>query len=261
MDPVMNMIFFIQKTILYLLMPPSGPMLVILAGFLLTRTRYVKLGKIFMVSGSLILYLMSTSIASNVLIRPLENDYPPLQSLDMDNVSAVVVLTSGVKDLSHIGLTMRPDVSSIARLEYGIELYRRLRGVPFIISGGKADPAKPDLSIGKALGKVAAALGIPEDDLIIEDASINTYEGALQVSRIFKGNGRKIVLVTSAFHMGRAIGFFKKAGFDVIPASTDYRGEKMGLNLYSLIPSSGNLATSGTAVYEYLTRIWYFFTL
>lgn len=237
-------------------MPPSGPLLIVLFGFLLLRTNnYRKTGKTVTVSGFLLLYLLSTGLVANVLIRPLEDSYPPL--MDKVKADAIVVLTAGVRDLSHIGMTPYPDSSSLERLIYGYQIHRSLDGVPIIISGGKADPSKSDVSIGAALGKVALEIGVPEKDLIVEDESLNTFEGALQVKEMLKGRGDKVILVTSASHMARSVKLYKKVGFDVTPAPTDFMGGPIFSSIYSFIPSAGSLGISATALYEYLSTLWY----
>lgn len=192
---------------------------------------------------------------ANVLIRPLEDRYPPLK--DKVKADAIVVLTAGVRDVSHIGMTPYPDSSSLERLIHGYQLYRSLDGVPIIISGGRADPSKPDVSIGAALGKVALGMGLQENDLIVEDKSLNTFEGALQVNEILKGRGDKVILVTSASHMARSVKLYRKAGFDVVPAPTDFMGGPIFFSIYSFIPSADSLGISATALYEYLSTLWY----
>lgn len=216
---------------------------------------YRKTGKTVLVSGFLFLYLLSTGFVANLLIRPLEKNHPPLR--DMVKADAIVVLTAGVRDLSHIGLGPYPDPSSLERLLHGYQVYRSLDGIPVIISGGRADPSKPGISIGGALGRTALSLGIAKRDLLIEDDSINTYEGALRVRDILKGKGKMVILVTSASHMARSVRLYRKVGFDVVPAPTDFLGGPLSLSLHSFIPTAGSMAVSSTAIYEYLSTLWY----
>jgi len=228
-------------------------LILILLGVLLLRGRHRKLGRVLLFCGFFSLYFISTAFVSNLLIAPLERNHPPLQKIV--KTDAIVVLTAGIRDLSHIGLGYYPDPSSLDRLLYGYQVYRSLEGVPLVISGGRADPTKPDISIGKTLGSAALAMGMPKRDLVIEDDSVNTYEGALNVRRLLKV--KKVILVTSASHMARSVRLYRKAGFDVIPAPTDFMGGPESLNLYSFIPTAGSMAVSSTALYEYLSTGWY----
>ncbi len=252
------MFFYLQKLILHLLLPPASPLLLVLAGYLLYRKNVKKAGTYCMIAGIGILYLLSTSIVSNLLIRPLENDYPPLH-VPPGNTHTIVILTAGAKDLSHIGIGPYPGLSSIARLEHAVELFGKAPADLFIISGGKGDTAKPDISIGRSLIGTARALGIPDDRLVIEDTSRNTFESAQEVRLLLNEEQQTLILVTSAFHMKRSVAFYEQAGFTVIPAPTDYKGEALRFNLFTFIPSSQSLDDSSTALYEYLCRIWYTF--
>ena len=252
------MIYF-ARTVLNILLPPSGLLIMLIVGALLLKTRFKKSGKTFVVISVALLYFFSTGLGSGFLLEPLENDYPPFQQ-NHNPVDAIVVLTSGAKDLSGIGLGIVPDPISLQHLTHGIKLFNEMDSVPLIISGGRASPEKPYLSFGKALGNEALQLGISEDNLIIEDDSKNTYEGALKVFELLKGK-KKIILVTSAYHMGRSVMLFKKAGFDVIPAPTNhYLGmnvEKLENILYSFIPNAFSLYLSSIALYEYSCKSWY----
>jgi len=248
------MIYF-ARTVLDILLPPSGLLIMLILGALLLKTRFKKSGKTFVVISIASLYFLSTGLFSSFLLEPLENDYPPLQQ-NHNPVDAIVVLTSGAKDLTNIGLGIVPDSTSLENLTHGIKVFIEMGNVPFIISGGRADPEKPYLSIGKALGNEAMQLGISEDNLIIEDDSKTTYEGALKVFELLKGK-KKILLVTSAYHMGRSVMLFKKAGFDVIPSPTNFNVGKSDTTFYSFIPNAFSLYMSSMALYEYSCRSWY----
>jgi uncharacterized SAM-binding protein YcdF (DUF218 family) len=245
------------RVFLSLLLPPASLLLIVFIGALLIRTRYKKTGKALVIAGIAMLYLLSTSPVSNLLIRPLENDYPPLKG-SVTEAAAVVVLTSGIKDLSHFGLGVVSGSGSLMRLVEGIKLYRENKGMQYIVVGGRGDPARPHVSFGQVLGTEAVSLGVAEDDLLIEDESMNTYEGALNLSKIFKNrSNRKIVLVTSAFHMPRSVQLYKETGFDVIPAPTDFKSEGVVFGFNLLIPTAGDLSRSSVAMYEYISSSWY----
>lgn len=219
------------------------------------RKRDNRTGWGLMIIGVSLLYLFSTGFVSGLLIKPLESRHMPL----MGKVEAdgIVILTCGVKDLSQIGIGPHPDEASIERLVEGYRIYRETGIRPLIISGGKADPARPDISIGAAMARVALEIGIPEKDLILEDNSINTYGGALEVAKIFRPGHKRIILVTSAWHMPRSAKLYSKAGFEVIAAPTGFNGGDGRISLYSFIPSASSLGISSTAIYEYLSTGWY----
>jgi uncharacterized SAM-binding protein YcdF (DUF218 family) len=244
----------LARTVLILLQPPACLFILALMGGLLIRWQYRRAGGTLVAAAVVLLYLLSTPAVSNLLIRPLEDDFPPMKA-SIKGVDAVVVLTSGVMDLGHLGLEPEPGSGSLKRLAHGIKLYRQMQGVPLVICGGRADPARPDLSFGEVLGREAMALGVPEKDIVIEDDSVNTYQGALNLRKMLKG--KKVVLVTSAFHMGRAFRLYQRAGFLVVPAPTNFIGQSIPLHINSVLPSAGALGVSSLSFYEYLSRLWY----
>lgn len=255
----MSTTFWLQKLLLTILLPPASLFLLALFGWLLIRYRRRRLGRFFLIVSGAGLLLLSIAPLSGRLLAPLENEYRPLRSLP-SGVAAVVVLTGGTLDLSQHGLGGVPDGGSALRLNEGLRLHRQLADVPLVVCGGRGDPARPHLSSGRAMADMALALGVAPERLLLEDASHNTLEGAQEVKRLLphqKERTPKIILVTSAFHMGRSVRFFEEAGFKVVAAPTDFRLQSGASNLTALIPSVEALGTAATAVYEYLARLRY----
>ena len=193
--------FLGARTVLKLMLPPSSLLILVIVGALLMRLKYRKSGKILIIVSLSALYLFSTSLVANLMIRQLESVYPPIAE-NMKDIDAVVILSSGAKDLSHVGLGQVPGSESINRLVHGIKIYRRLKVPRLVICGGIADPSKPGVSLGGVMAKTAIDIGVNPGDLILEEDSKNTYEGALNLIKILKGE-KRIILITHARHMGR----------------------------------------------------------
>lgn len=221
-------------------------------GFVVVRKNRM-LGRLLIASGFILLYLMSTALGSNALVRPLEKGYPPLTHAPA-NVHALVVLSGGVRDLSWAGADPWPSETSLERVVKGVSLYRTGQ-VPLIIVGGSGDPAKSDVREADAMARVAAGLGVPDRDIIIENTARNTVESARAVKPLLTGN--RIILVTSAYHMKRSMALFKKQGFDPIPAPSGYWSERQTLSFYALLPRASNLYYSSSALSEYISFVWY----
>ncbi|MDF1593144.1 MAG: YdcF family protein [Desulfobacterales bacterium] len=251
----MKIVFVWARTVLKLILPPSSLLILVIIGALLMGLKYRKSGKLLIILSLSALYLLSTSLVANFMIGPLESAYPPLAE-NMKDIDAVVVLSSGAKDLSHVGLGQVPGSESLKRLVHGIKIYRQFNIPRLVICGGIADPSKPGVSLGGVLAQTALDIGVKPDELVLEKDSKNTYEGALNLLKILK-RGKKIILVTHARHMGRSVILHRKVGFDVIPAPSDYTGEAISVNIESFIPSAGSLCVSSEALYEYLSRSWY----
>lgn len=246
--------FIITKTILLLSLPLSSLLILMGAGILLSK-KYPRLGKTLWAGAFLTLYIFSLSPVANALLRPLEARFKPLdESLFLD-IDYVAVLGAGLLDLSWLGLESAPSKTSLKRLVGGIVLYRKLPGSKLVLSGGSGDPAKEYLVEAEAMKRVAMSLGVPPEDIVVEDRSRNTLQSVELLKPAF--DGKKVILVTSAFHMGRALAMFKKSGIDVIPAPGDYVSQDIDVNFYSLIPKVGSLGKSSTAIYEHLCLSWY----
>jgi uncharacterized SAM-binding protein YcdF (DUF218 family) len=246
------MFFVITKVLLYLVLPPSGIMLLMAVGFLIVkRKRMVGWGLI--VFAFLLLYGLSTGPVINALIVPLETSHPPLKDKTV-HADAIVVLTGGVSEPSWPGLGPEPSEVSLERLVKGVMLYRALRR-PLIIAGGSGSLMHPEIPEADALARAAMDLGVPERDIVLENKSRNTMESARAVKGLLRGD--RIILATSAYHMKRSVALFKKRGFDVVPAPTGYLAMDRPRSLYAFIPSAVGLSTSAVALSEYISFAWY----
>jgi uncharacterized SAM-binding protein YcdF (DUF218 family) len=246
------MFFVISKVLLYLVLPPSGIMILMAIGFLIVKQKRM-VGWGLIVFGFLLLYGLSTGPVINSLIIPLETSYPPLKDKTV-HADAIVVLTGGISDLSWLGLEPEPSDLSLERLVKGVMLYRALRR-PLIIAGGSGSLINSELPEADAMSRVAVDLGVLEQDIVIENKSRNTRESARAVRGLHKG--KRIILVTSAFHMKRSVALFKKQGFDVAPAPTGYLALHQPVSWYSFIPSAAGLTISSVALSEYISFAWY----
>lgn len=244
--------FIIAKTILYLALPPAGPLILAAAGFLVLR-RCRGLGRFLIASGFILLYLLSINPVSNALLKPLETSAPPWKN-EKVRADAIVVLGGGVKDLSWLKLPSEPSCSALERVVLAVRLYRALH-VPLVFVGGNGDPARTTTPEADVLAHAARALGVPARDIRIENKSKNTIEGARALKDII--SGKRLVLVTSAFHMKRSSALFAKQGFTVFPAPAGYKREEQSFSLYSFLPRAGNLDSSSTAIAEYLSLFWH----
>jgi uncharacterized SAM-binding protein YcdF (DUF218 family) len=106
-------------------------------------------------------------------------------------------------------------------------------------------------------------MGVPASAIWQQGESHNTHEDALFSAKILKEkNVQRILLVTSAWHMPRAVKQFQAQGLDVIPLPTDYNVTQKGwdqmLNgdwrsiVLDLFPSVSNLDLTTKMLKEYL---------
>lgn len=199
------------------------------------------------------LYFLGTAPGADLLLRPLEGAYPPLLAAPQGEVDAVVVLTGGESWSPDRPATSDLSEASLARLVEGIRIWRLLGGdVPLFFVGGAGSPGRP--AEAPLVAEAALALGVPRGMVRWESASRNTYENALAVRERLEG--KRFVLVTSAFHMPRAMAVFRELGMSPIPAPCghEYRGV---YEVYDYLPRSVNLWHAAHAIREYLAILWY----
>jgi uncharacterized SAM-binding protein YcdF (DUF218 family) len=200
-----------------------------------------------------LLYLFSIGPVSEALIAPLEQGFPPYQTQETPPAQAIVVLSGGVRDASWSGIGPEPSETSLERLVKGVTIHRTHR-IPLAIVGGSGDPEKSS-SEADAMARVAVDLGVMQKDLIIENTSRNTVESAQGLKRVF--TGKRILLVTSAYHLRRAAVIFKKQGFEVVPVPGGFRSERRTISIRSFIPQAGILYNSSLALSEYMSYALY----
>jgi uncharacterized SAM-binding protein YcdF (DUF218 family) len=217
---------------------------------LLWFTRRQRAGKGLVTTGAMLLLVFSNNSFSNALLRPLEHHYPPLVTEHMAPTASsrtyIAVLGGSTNDDPTVSATSHVSPDMMARLTEGVILQRELPGSRLILSGGSESP--------EGLVNLARALGVKAEDILGISGPRDTEEESLQIAPIV---GReRLVLVTSAAHMPRAMGFFRKRGLQPVAAPTDYLAPRQRGELRNLIPDASCLFKSQVAVYEYLGLAW-----
>ncbi len=235
------MIFVLKKVLSLILLPPAIFIILFLLIALISKKRLVSFLALF---GAVSLYLLSVEPVKDMLYRPLERSYPVPEDLKVD---ALVVLGGG----SYNTGLLKED--SMKRLLTGFILHKRY-GYPLILSGGASIHRLPEAEVMK---QFLEELGVDKRSIITEVRSRDTFENAKYVKEICDKRGFKsIALITSAYHMPRAVEAFRKVWMEVVPYPTDFKQDKT-YNLYSLIPRMGVLNDSYKALREHLGGLAY----
>jgi uncharacterized SAM-binding protein YcdF (DUF218 family) len=238
-----------------LILPPGGPILLGLLGLMLVHH---KSGKRLLLIAWTLLLLISLPAVSKLLMAGLES-YPTLaqEQLDQLDAEAIVVLGGGrYYQAPEFGGQDSVNRRTLFRLRYAALLARKT-GLPVIPSGG----------IPLILGKAEARINrdVLQDEFgvrveHIEQQSLTTWENARYTAQLMNKLGiGKIVLVTDAAHMPRAVYAFQHNNIDPIPAPTGFASTPIeGENFWlKILPNANALLTSYTALHEYLGLLWY----
>jgi uncharacterized SAM-binding protein YcdF (DUF218 family) len=157
------------------------------------------------------------------LLVPLENRFLPPAEPPVD-VDGIVALGGGID----LGVSGRRGMATFGdtgeRFISLLELARRYPAARVMFSGGPGWRADTDLSEAQVMRGFLLSHGLDGPRLIFEDQARNTYENALLAKPLAAPEpGERWLLVTSAFHMPRAVGAFRQVGWPVIPYPVDYR--------------------------------------
>ena len=251
------MFFVLSKTLGALLLPTNFLIGVGFVGAILMFTRFASLGRKLVIAAVLLLVICGLSPLGNLLLYPLEQRFPPWDA-SRGAPDGIIVLGASIEaDLSTAHGT--PVVrSSPDRLIAAAALAHRYPKARVVFSGGSANLISNDAREADFAGAIFESLGIDKSRLTMERASRNTQENAeFSKALVAPKEGERWLLVTSAFHMPRSVGLFRKAGFAVEPHPVDWRvGGHSDLFNFTNIAIDG-LGRTDLAIREWMGLIAY----
>ena len=194
--------------------------------------------------------------SAGILILPLEDRFPPWNPAQ-GPPDGIVVLGGAISP----GLSLARGAISLnnsaERITAAVELARRYPNARIIFSGGTASLFKGALEAPLAV-KEWEALGVPHDRITAEEQSRNTIENAVFSRLIAQPKpGEHWLLVTSAFHMPRAMAAFRAAGFPVEPYPVDWRTRGPIDAKAPFLSVTGGLRMTDFAVHEWVGLLAY----
>jgi uncharacterized SAM-binding protein YcdF (DUF218 family) len=219
------MFFFLSKTLGVILLPSTLLIAVGIAGMILLLTRFVSLGRKLIVASIALIAICGSSPLGNLLLYPLESRFPPWDA-SRGAPDGIIVLGGPIlPDLSaaHGIAAFGP---SVDRLMAAVALAHQYPKARIVFSGGNSNLVSDQAREADFAVPVFENFGIPKDRLIMERRSRNTEENAEFVkTMVLPKSGERWLLVTSAYHMARSVGIFRKIGFAVEPYPVDWRME------------------------------------
>lgn len=218
--------FFVASKVLWFLAAPVNLLLVTaFIGAVMCGGRFSRAGQRMAMLAILLLLAIGTLPFGTWLIEPLEDRFPPPPA-EMPAPYGVIVLGGAIDD--ELGRA-RNQVSlqeGAARLTEAVALARRFPQARLVYTGGSNSLTRTDSAEARDAAKLLAALGVDPARIQLEDRSRNTDENARFTRDLVRPEPSQVwLLVTSAWHMPRAMGLFRKAGFNVLAYPVDYRSE------------------------------------
>ena len=252
------MFFVLSKTIGTMLTPIDFLIGIGVLGAVLLLSRRAVLGRRLLVASVLLLALCGFSPIGNLLILPLEERFPPWDA--SHGAPDGIVVLGGALELDLSAALGRPALGHAGeRIVATAELARRYPNARIVFSGGNGsligDKSAKEADYGLTM---LEDLGVAKARLTAERLSRNTVENAEFAKAVAKPKaGERWLLVTSAYHMPRAMGLFRRAGFKVEAYPVDRRASRSEAFKYSAVAIAG-LERTDVAMREWigLTAYW-----
>jgi uncharacterized SAM-binding protein YcdF (DUF218 family) len=257
------MFLFLSKLLPLFVYPVGLSSILLIAALFLHSRRRIQQACIASALGLLLFF--GNEWVTHRLVSSLE--WRHLPSGELPQAEAIVLLGGGTRPQ----LPPRP-ISEMNeagdRIGYAAKLYHEEKAPFIVVSGGYIDFFGSTVPEAEAMKELLMALGVAEEDIVLEGRSRNTYENAIYVREIAdEQDFNEILLVTSGLHMPRSVAIFERQEFAVIPAPVDFlatwgedgRTVDGGIEGWLLrwIPNSERLDFSTRALREYIGIVVY----
>jgi len=254
------MFFTLSKLLGFFALPSNTLVSIGLIGLVLLCTRFTRLASWLIVTSLVLIAIAGLSPLGNALILPLEQRFPQWDA------------SRGAPDgIVLLGGMITPDVSSARgtvalneaaeRITATAELARRYPDARIIMTGGSGALIFDEGAEAIFAVRQLEALGVAHDRITAEEQSRNTIENAV-FSRLIANPrlGERWLLVTSAYHMPRAMGVFRAAGFPVEAYPVDWRTRGPADLVRPFSSLSDGLQRTDTAAHEWVGLFAYWIT-
>jgi uncharacterized SAM-binding protein YcdF (DUF218 family) len=251
------MLYYVSKVVGFFAIPSNFVILVGIIGALLLRTRYSRAGWRLVVGSLLLLAVLGLSPVGNALLVPLEERFPRWDERQGAPHGIVVLGGALSPDVSHARDTVALNEAA-ERLTAVADLAQRYPAARIIFSGGSGSVLFDERPEAEFAVRSLETMGVPRSRVVAEGRSRNTIENARYSLELAQPKpGERWLLVTSAYHLPRAVGIFRRAGFPVEAHPVDWRtrGPQDALRPF---PTLGEgLRRTDTAVREWIGLVVY----
>jgi uncharacterized SAM-binding protein YcdF (DUF218 family) len=251
-------LFYHVSKIGWFLVEPSNLFAVLaLLGIILGWTRFQRFGRRLALPSAALLLILGLTPAANWLILPLEMRFP-VPDLAGKRVDGVIVLGGAVQErqtLAHGPIALNDAGERVVAMA---DLARRFPEARVLFTGGAGVYSNAPKPEGEVLREQLGALGLAADRVMIESRSLDTWENAVLSKPLLQPKpGETWLLVTSAWHMPRSVGIFRKAGWQVTAYPVDFRAAGWQDKTRGFASVSEGLRRAEVATREWLGLVVY----
>ena len=220
------------------------------------------------ITGWLVIAVPSMPVVSDALLSQLENQAAALTPKTIPQADAVLVLGGGIRPAPTHALGIEVNEAG-NRLLCGVRLWKQGKAAVLITSGARVSFKANDSIAPEALlsQQLAQELGVPASAVLLNDRARTTAEEAQHIHQLAADHGwKQLILVTSAFHMPRALASFQhQSNLQIIPVACDYQLNPQSPNqafswqalIIDLIPNSDSLKQTTQVLKEHLGLLVY----
>jgi len=204
-----------------------------------------------------LLYVLSTPIVAGNFFKLIEGTEPRKTPTEMPTADAIVVLSGMINQVkSNNGV--QPEWTDPDRYFGGLELFKVGKAPKIIFTRGKLPWGNTTQTEGDILKKFAIVQGVPDSSIILTENVENTADEAKAVVKIL-GKWKTIILVTSAYHMPRAIQLFERQELIVKTYKVDYKLDQLsGITFMDFLPDADSFRLLNTGFRELIGRVIYY---
>lgn len=223
-----GMFFYLAKVLWYILQPSCFIAFLLLIGTVMVWTYWARWGRRLVALAALLLITAGLSPLGNWLVLPLEDRFPRTD-LDATPAPTGFIVLGGSEDRLVADARQALALNEAGdRLVAAAILARQFPQAKIVFTGGDAGIFYSSSSEAAGAESLLGALGVPERQLVLEPRARDTFENAAYTKQLLQEQGllsqdSRWILVTSAYHMPRAMGCFRAVGLEVEPWPVDYR--------------------------------------
>lgn len=251
------MFYYASKIFWFFAVPSNFFVLLILAGAVLRALRWPRSGQRMVLGGVAALLVFGLTPVPVWLLMPLETQFAPYKD-DGSPVAGVIVLGGSfeTEPTDYYGQMALNDAGE--RILAISTVARRFPNARIVYSGGGSGFVVGRTPEATLVERTVADMGVAPGRVLYERRSLNTYENAVYSKQIANPQpGERWLLVTSAFHMPRSVGVFRKAGWEVVAYPVDFRTGGPGDADRFFASISQGLMRADIAIKEYVGLVAY----
>ena len=243
--------FAISKIIWWIAEPSNVFLALFVAGIVMLWTPWRRSGRRLLGFLAAVAVILAVLPIGRWMIVPLENRFPQVREVPA-SVVGLITLGGAVNQFMTVTRDQTALSGGVERLTEFVAIARRRPELRLVYTGGSGSLTHQDLKETLVARRLFSEIGFDPARVVYEDQSRNTHENAVLTHALIRPRPDETwVLITSAMHMPRSVGVFRKAGWKVLPYPVDFKTD--GTGQFKYFPGMTNgFGKLGTAFREWV---------